>query len=68
MGFDVFLTNNSGTKYSQEHDVYTVDDKEFWEIDQVKFGVYDTPANVKAIQDLTGVKKVAYVGHSQGTT
>ena len=25
MGFDVYLANNSGTKYSQVHDLYTVD-------------------------------------------
>jgi len=68
MGFDIFMTNNSGVQYSQVHDVYTVEDKEFWMMDWSKYGVYDFPAAVKAIQEKTGVKKVAMVGHSQGTT
>lgn len=68
MGFDIYLTNNSGVKYSQVNDKYTVDDREFWAMDWSKYGVYDLPAAVTEIQRRTGVKKVAYVGHSQGTT
>ena len=33
MGFDVYLPNNSGTKYSQEHILYTIDQPEFWALD-----------------------------------
>ena len=29
-GFDIWIQNNRGTKYSQEHDLYTTDDREFW--------------------------------------
>ena len=68
MGFDVWLTNNSGAEYSQEHDVYTTADKEYWQMDWTKYGLYDFPAAVKVIQERTGVEKVAVVGHSQGTT
>ena len=49
MGFDIYLTNNSGVKYSQENDMYTVDDKEFWQIDQRTYGVYDIPAATRYI-------------------
>ena len=49
MGFDVWLANNSGTKYSLEHDVYTVEDEEFWQIDWRINGIYDTPALVNEI-------------------
>lgn len=38
MGFDVWFANNSGIQYSQVHDVYTVDDEEFWDLDWSKFG------------------------------
>ena len=48
-GFDIYLTNNSGVKYSQVNDVYTVDDCEFWLMDWVKWGSYDIPAAVKEI-------------------
>ena len=30
MGFDIWLTNNRGTTYSQVHDKYTIADPEFW--------------------------------------
>ena len=67
-GFDVYMANNSGVKYSQQHDVYTVDDPEFWDIDMYTKGVYDFPALVTEIQRRTGVKKVAMFGHSEGTS
>jgi len=68
MGFDVWIANNAGNPYSQVHDVYTVDDKEFWAFDWRKHGVYDFPALVTEIQSRNGGKKVALLGHSQGTT
>ena len=64
MGFDVWLANNSGAQYSQEHDKYTVADKEFWAMDWSKFGVYDFPAVVGEIRKRNGDKKVGMVGHS----
>jgi len=48
-GFDVWIPNNSGTKYGWEHEVYTVDDKEFWDLDWTVNALYDTPAIVKEI-------------------
>ena len=68
MGFDVWMANNSGTQYSQENDLYTFDDYEYWAMDWSTYGVYDLPALVEEIQRRTGVKKVAMIGHSQGTT
>ena len=37
-------------------------------MDWEKYGVYDMPAQVAEIQKRNGGKKVAIVGHSQGTT
>lgn len=48
-GFDVWMANNAGTKYGWEHDVYTTDDKEFWDIDWTTNAVYDFPALVAEI-------------------
>ena len=37
-------------------------------MDWVKYGTYDTPAAVREIRKRNNDKKVALVGHSQGTT
>jgi len=37
-------------------------------MDWTKYGLYDLPAAVAEIQKRNGGHKVAYVGHSQGTT
>ena len=68
MGFDVFLANIAGCRYSQENDNYTPEDPEFWQMDWRQYGQYDIPAFVGEIRKRNGGKKVAYVGHSQGTT
>ena len=49
MGFDVYMANNSGVKYCQENDFYTVEDEEYWAMDWSTYGVYDLPALVKVI-------------------
>jgi hypothetical protein len=46
------------------HDKYTIDDPEFWAMDWIKFGVYDTPAEVNYIRSKTPQYKVAIIGHS----
>ena len=49
-GFDVWLGNNRGTMYSQEHSSLSADDKEFWQFDWAEMGKYDTPANISMIK------------------
>lgn len=69
-GYDVWLGNSRGNKYSSGH--LSLDPKEdaqkYWDFDWVEMGRYDVPACVDYILDKTGFEKVAYVGHSQGTT
>ena len=67
-GYDVYLPNNRLVTYSNVHDTMTPYEKEFWDVDWSDYGVHDTPAVVAMIQERNGGKKVAYVGHSQGTT
>jgi len=68
MGYDVYLPGNRLVNYSNVHDYLEPTSKEFWYQDQSDYGVKDTPAVVRMIQERNGGKKVAYVGHSQGTT
>ena len=67
-GYDVWLANNRGTWYSQEHVEYDpVTDEEFWMYTWADMGLYDVPANIDKVKEQTGYDKIFYVGYSQGT-
>lgn len=66
LGYDVFLGNNRGNKYSLTHGDKTR--REFWDFSFQEMGQYDVPANIDTILKLTGHQKLIYIGHSQGTT
>ena len=69
-GFDVWLGNSRGNKYSSGHTSLdpVKDAKEYWSFDWVEMGRYDVPASIDYILNATNFEKVAYVGHSAGTT
>jgi len=69
-GYDVWLGNTRGNTYSRAHVEYDPDKnpRKFWAYDFEQMGQYDIPANLNYITGLTGVEKVTYIGHSQGTT
>ncbi len=68
-GFDVWLGNSRGNVYSRDHVRLNPNkDKEFWDYSFQEMGEYDVPANVDYITRVTGVQKISYVGHSQGTS
>lgn len=67
-GYDVWIGNNRGTEYSQEHETLSPkDDNEYWLFTWADMGLYDDTANIKMIKEHTDVEKVFYVGYSQGT-
>lgn len=43
-GYDVWLGNNRGNKYSKEHLYLKPTSKEFWDYDWEEIGTYDVPA------------------------
>jgi lysosomal acid lipase/cholesteryl ester hydrolase len=68
-GYDVWIGNNRGNKHSRNH--RTLDpnkDAQFWEYSFHEMGLYDVPALLNKIKMTTGVDKVTYIGHSQGTS
>jgi pimeloyl-ACP methyl ester carboxylesterase len=67
-GYDVWLGNSRGNKYSRNHREYQPEDKEFWDFSFQEMGRYDVPANINFILKTTGQEKLTYIGHSQGTT
>lgn len=68
-GYDVWLGNLRGNKYSRKHKSLDPDtDMDFWKFSWSENGRYDLPALLNFIKQETGYEKVAYVGHSMGTT
>ncbi|XP_053686830.1 lipase 3-like [Sabethes cyaneus] len=67
-GYDVWLGNARGNRYSREHSYLTMDKKEFWDFSWHEIGLYDVPMIVDFILETRQVDKLHYIGHSQGTT
>jgi pimeloyl-ACP methyl ester carboxylesterase len=72
-GYDVWIGNNRGNIRSLEHiDVKEYDWRlpynKYWDFSFHEMAIYDFPAMISYIQEETGFDKVAYVGHSQGTS
>ena len=68
-GFDVWLGNNRGNKYSRKHQTLDpdTDSKQFFDFSFEDLGKYDLPAQVDYVIKETGRPKISYIGHSQGT-
>ena len=68
-GYDVWLGNQRGTKYSMGHThLNPSKDKAYWEFSWTEMGKHDAPAQIDFVRAHSGFSKVAYIGHSQGTT
>eukprot|EP00742_Colponemidia_sp_Colp-10_P002746 GILJ01002936.1.p1 GENE.GILJ01002936.1~~GILJ01002936.1.p1 ORF type:complete len:423 (-),score=58.58 GILJ01002936.1:189-1457(-) len=67
-GFDVWLGNSRGSTYSRKHEVLSVADKAFWDFSWDEMAKYDIPAIVNYVLKVNTGPRLAYVGHSQGTT
>lgn len=63
-GFDVWLGNNRGNRYSNKQMSPSV--LKFWEFSFHEMAMWDLPAAFSYISRATG-KKIHYIGHSQGT-
>ncbi|KAF7815072.1 triacylglycerol lipase 2-like [Senna tora] len=65
-GFDVWLANTRGTRYSSGHTSLTPNDKAYWEWSWDELISYDLQASVQYVYNHTG-QKLHYAGHSLGT-
>lgn len=67
LGYDVWLGNNRGNKYSRNHMSINPEEKSFWDFSFHEMGLHDIPAIVNFIKKETDQDKITYIGHSQGT-
>ncbi|QRV76292.1 alpha/beta hydrolase family protein [Ceratobasidium sp. AG-Ba] len=66
-GYDVWLGNNRGNKYSKKSIYSTPNQPKFWNYSIDDFCLYDIPDSIEYILNLTKNKSLSYVGFSQGT-
>ncbi|XP_047004161.1 lipase 3-like [Schistocerca americana] len=67
-GYDVWLGNARGNKYSRNHTTLNPDKSDFWQFSWHEIGYFDLPAMIDYILDQTRRTDLFYAGHSQGTT
>ncbi|KAH8382258.1 hypothetical protein KR009_002585, partial [Drosophila setifemur] len=67
-GYDVWLGNARGTKYSRRHLQLKPSKKQFWQFSWHEMGIYDLPSSIDFVLKQTNQQAVHFVGHSQGCT
>ena len=66
-GYDVWLGNSRGNKYSKGHQG-SISNYDRWNYDFEEMGDLDITTEIDYALKVSGEKKLAYIGHSQGTT
>ncbi|KAJ1704683.1 hypothetical protein LUZ63_004462 [Rhynchospora breviuscula] len=65
-GFDVWIANTRGTRWSNRHIKLTITQPDYWEWSWDELATQDLPASLDFVYRLTG-QKMHFVGHSMGT-
>lgn len=67
-GFDIWLANNRGNKYSCTNSKLSSNSKEFWDFSFQEMAEIDLPLFIQTVKEKTGKDKISIVAHSQGGT
>ncbi|KXT12359.1 hypothetical protein AC579_597 [Pseudocercospora musae] len=66
-GYDVWLGNNRGNKYSKKSLHHGPTDTQFWNFSMDQFAFHDIPDSINYILSATHQPSLSYIGFSQGT-
>jgi len=68
LGYDVWMGNNRGNLYSQNHaTINPYHNKAYWSFSFSDMGRHDVPAMIDYVLNTTNKDNLTYIGHSQGT-
>lgn len=67
LGYDVWLGNNRGNKYSKKNIYHSPNETRFWNFSMDEFAFYDIPDTIEYILQTTLATSLSYIGFSQGT-
>ena len=66
-GYDVWMGNNRGVFYSNKNDrdgEWSLEER--WSFDWTDMGLYDMPAQIEKVIEVTGKPKITVIGYSAG--
>lgn len=66
LGYEVWLGNNRGNKYSRKHLKYSIADWRFWDFSLDEYALYDIPDTLEYIAGRYTNTKITFIGFSQG--
>ncbi|KIW51646.1 hypothetical protein PV05_10347 [Exophiala xenobiotica] len=66
-GYDVWLGNNRGNKYSKKSTRCSPTSTKFWDFSIEEFAFHDIPNTIDYILNTTSQSTLSYIGFSQGT-
>lgn len=66
-GYDVWLGNNRGNKYSKKSIHHPPTSQAFWNFSMDEFAFHDIPDSISYILSATSQPSLSYIGFSQGT-
>ncbi|KEF60560.1 lysosomal acid lipase/cholesteryl ester hydrolase [Exophiala aquamarina CBS 119918] len=66
-GYDVWLGNNRGNKYSKKSTQFSPTSARFWNFSMDEFAFHDIPDTIDYILNTTSQASLSYIGFSQGT-
>lgn len=67
LGYEVWMGNNRGNKYSTAHLYHAPKSNKFWDFSIDEFAFFDIPNSIEFVLDFCKVRKLICIGFSQGS-